>query len=445
MANLRTAPYDTDATPPGLPYIIVNEAAERFSFVGMRTILVVFMTEYMVSQAGLPAPLSQDEAKAWFHAFAAGVYFFPLFGSVLADAFLGKYRTIYWLSIVYCLGHLALALDGTSRGLAIGLTLIAVGSGGIKPCVSAHLGDQFGARNAHRIERMFTWFYFAINIGSVLSTLATPWLLRRFGPHVAFGVPGALMLIATIVFRSGRNVFVHRPPGGVDFLRQTFSRAGLSSVGKLFLLYAFVSVFWALYTQSGSAWVLQAKQMDRVLFGIELLPAQVQAVDPLFTLALIPLSTYVLYPVMARAFEPTPNRRIGLGMGVMVLVFGLLAWIEHRISAGAAPTIAWHLLGFLLQSLAEVLVAVTCIEISYKRAPVHMKSLVMAVFALSVSLGNIFTSAVNFLIVGKDGTKLLQGSSYYLFFAGVMALGVLLYAFCARWLDSAPASEAIRQ
>jgi POT family proton-dependent oligopeptide transporter len=445
MANIKTTPYDTDAVPPGLPYIIVNEAAERFSFIGMKTILIVFMTEHMVDGAGLSATLSKDEAKAWYHAFAAAVYFFPLFGSVLADAFLGKYRTIYWLSIVYCLGHLALAIDGTSRGLTIGLALIAVGSGGIKPCVSAHLGDQFGAQNAHRLERMFTWFYFAINIGSVLSILLTPWLLGRFGPHVAFGVPGALMLTATIVFRSGRNVFVHLPPGGVDFLRQTFSRAGLASVGKLFVLYAFVSVFFALYAQSGSAWVLQAKQMDRVLFGIEVLPAQVQAVEPLFTLALIPLSTYVLYPALARAFEPTPHRRIGLGMGVMVLVFGLLAWIEHRISAGAAPTIGWHLLGFLLLSLAEILVAVTCIEISYKRAPLHMKSLVMAVFAFSVSLGNIFTSAVNFLIVGKDGTKLLQGSSYYLFFAGVMALGVLLYAFCARWLDRAPSNEPVRQ
>jgi len=433
MPRQRTEPYATEGTPPGLPYIIVNEAAERFSFAGMKTILVVFMTQHMLDQSGSLATMSEGEAKGWYHAFGSAVYFFPLLGSVLADAFLGKYRTIFWLSIVYCLGHLALALNGTSVGLVIGLSLIAVGSGGIKPCVSAHLGDQFGARNAHRLERMFTWFYFAINVGTVLSMLATPWLLQHHGPHVAFGVPGLLMLLATLVFRGGRAVFVHVPPGGLAFLRQTFSRAGLASISTLLLLYAFVSVFWALFAQTGSAWVLQAKQMDRVIFGVELLPAQVQALEPLFMLGLLPLSTYLLYPALARVFEPTPERRIGLGMGLMAVVFVLLAWIESQIGAGATPSIGWHILGYFMITLAEILVAVTCIELSYKRAPTHMKSLVMAVFAFSVSLGNIFTSAVNFFIVGNDGKSLLQGPAYFLFFAGVMALAVLLYVPFARW------------
>ncbi|MCA9681193.1 MAG: POT family MFS transporter [Myxococcales bacterium] len=433
MPSLRTTPYETEGTPPGLPYIIANEAAERFSYAGMKTILIVFMTKYMVDEFGASAVMSEADAKGWYHAFAAAAYFFPLFGSLLADVWLGKYRTIYWLSIVYCLGHLALAVDGTIVGVTIGLTLIAIGSGGIKPCVSAHLGDQFGERNGHRLERMFTWFYFAINIGSLLSMVATPWLLEVYGPHLAFGVPGLLMLVATGLFRGGRDVFVHVPPGGREFLGQIFSRTGFAGVGKLVVLYAFVSMFWALYAQTGSAWVLQAQHMDRQIFGLELLPAQVQAFHPIFTLALLPLSTYLLYPALSRLFVPTPERRIGMGMALMVGVFVLSAWIEARIAVGAAPGIEWQVLGHLLLTLAEILVAVTCIELSYTRAPKHMKSLVMAIFALSVSLGNLFTSAVNFVIAGDDGKSSLEGPAYYLFFACVMALTFLAYLPFARW------------
>ena len=93
-----------------------------------------------------------------------------------------------------------LSLDDTRFGLSIGLGLIAMGSGGIKPCVSAHVGDQFGKTNSHLLEKVFSWFYFSINFGAFFSTLATPLLLEKYGPNVAFGIPGVLMFIATFVF-----------------------------------------------------------------------------------------------------------------------------------------------------------------------------------------------------------------------------------------------------
>ena len=96
------------------------------------------------------------------------VYFLPIAGAILAEAFLGKYKTIFWLSIVYCAGHFMLALDDTRTGLMIGLGLIALGSGGIKPCVSAHVGDQFGKTNHHLLSKIYNWFYFSINFWFVL-------------------------------------------------------------------------------------------------------------------------------------------------------------------------------------------------------------------------------------------------------------------------------------
>ena len=232
-ASYRTAPDATSKMPGGIPYIIGNEAAERFSYYGMRAILVVYMTQYLRGANGELELLSETDATTYYHLFTAAVYFTPLAGALLADVFLGKYRTIVTLSIVYCLGHVALAMDDTFYGLALGLGLISVGSGGIKPCVSAHVGDQFGDENSNLLSRVYSYFYFSINLGAFISTLATPLLLEHYGPHFAFGLPGALMIIATWVFWLGRQRFIHIPPGGKAFLKELFSAEAVSALLRL--------------------------------------------------------------------------------------------------------------------------------------------------------------------------------------------------------------------
>jgi dipeptide/tripeptide permease len=214
--------------PPGIPYIVGNEGAERFSYYGMRAILKVYMIALFVrfvDEAAVPAEfMAEARARSTeiVHLFFAGVYAFPLLGAIIADRLLGKYRTILWVSLIYCAGHAVLALagrfgamsnfDAAEMSMYLGLGLIAVGSGGIKPCVSANVGDQFTAANAHLVTKVFQIFYFIINYGSFFSTLLTPLLLRYCGPEVAFGVPGVLMAIATIIFWFGRDKFVHVPP-----------------------------------------------------------------------------------------------------------------------------------------------------------------------------------------------------------------------------------------
>ena len=172
----------------------------------MKAILAVFMTKYLCDQSGNPDYLSEGQATVWVHFFNTAVYFTPLLGSIIADIFWGKYRTIISLSLVYCLGHLALALDETRIGLTIGLTLIAIGAGGIKGCVSAHVGDQFCRSNLSMLEKVYGWFYLSINLGAFASTLLTPFLLDEFGPSIAFGVPGFLMLVATFAFGQGEMI-----------------------------------------------------------------------------------------------------------------------------------------------------------------------------------------------------------------------------------------------
>ena len=166
MTNYLSAPVTRSDMPGGIPYIVGNEAAERFSFYGMRAILVVFMTQYLVDSSGALDAISETEAKGWYHLFVSAVYLTPLLGALLSDGLLGKYRTIILLSLLYCAGHAALALDDTRWGLVAGLSMIALGAGGIKPCVSSHLGDQFGQSNQGLLSRAFAWFYFSINLGA---------------------------------------------------------------------------------------------------------------------------------------------------------------------------------------------------------------------------------------------------------------------------------------
>jgi len=433
MSQHITSPRASKNMPKGIPYIIGNEMAERFSFYGMKCILMIFMTKYLMDSSGAHAPMNANDATYWYHMFTFAVYFTPLLGAIIADAFFGKYKTILALSIVYCLGHLCLALDETRLGLTLGLALISIGAGGIKPCVSAHVGDQFGKSNANLLEKVFSWFYLSINLGAFVSTMLTPILLDRFGPSVAFGLPGGLMLIATWVFWLGRNVFIHIPPGGMNFVKETLSGDGLKVVAKLSIIYMFVAIFWALFDQTGSTWVIQAEQLNRHWLGVEWLPSQIQSLNPIMILILVPTFSYIIYPFMGRFFEVTPLRKISMGLFLAVPSFVLVGLVQSWLDAGQMPNISWQLIAYAILTTSEVLVSITCLEFSYTQAPNAMKSLIMGFFMLSVSLGNIFTAAVNAFIQNPDGSSKLAGASYFYFFAGLMVVTAFLFLLVLKY------------
>ena len=397
MSKYRTSPLPTNKYPPGIPYIIANEAAERFSFYGMKAALAIFLANYL----GILGGDNYSETKAtvvvsWFN---TAVYLTPLLGALIADTFFGKYRTIMTLSIVYCLGHLCLALMGiggfVQLWLLSGLGLISLGAGGIKPCVSAHVGDQFGTGNQHLITKIFNIFYFSINFGAVISNLLIPWVLKWYGPHLAFGIPGILMALATIFFWMGRTKFAHIPAKGAPFLSELFSKEGLSVIGKLIPLVIFVGVFWSLFDQTASRLVFQAERMDREIFGLEILPSQIQAANPFLILVLIPLFTFVLYPLVGKIVNLTPLKKIGSGLALMALAFAVVSLAQEAIDKGETPHVGWQLLAYLILTSAEVMVSIVALEFFYTQAPKKMKSLMMAIFLSSVSIGNFFTAFVN--------------------------------------------------
>lgn len=399
----RAQPLETEGMPPGIPHIIGNEAAERFSFYGMKAILAVFLTQYLFLMDGTGGkPMDETRSTELVHLFNGAFYLTPFIGAILADVFFGKYKVIMFLSIVYCLGHFALALMGqfgnSEWWMMSGLVLIALGAGGIKPCVSAHVGDQFGSKNARFLSRIFNWFYFSINLGAFLSMLLTPWLLEWYGPHWAFGVPGILMAIATLIFWLGRHRFTHVPAGGLGFLKEAFGRDGLFAILKLAPVYLFVAVFWALFDQTSSTWIFQAGNMDRNFLGYNWLPSQIQSLNSVFVLSFIPIFSYFIYPTFEKFWPLSSLRKMGIGFLLMTAAFVLVSLIQVAIDGGERPNIVWQIAAFALLTASEIMISIVALEFAYTQAPRKMKSFIMCFYLAAVAIGNFLVAGVNHYI-----------------------------------------------
>jgi POT family proton-dependent oligopeptide transporter len=212
-------------------------------------------------------------------------------------------------------------------------------------------------------------------------------------------------------------------------------REGARTLGKLCIIFLFVSMFFALFYQSESAWVLQAGKMNLKWLGINWLPAQMQFANPFLIMVLIPLFSYVIYPSLNRVWAMTPLRRIGIGMFLTAASFLVPVWIETQIERGGQPCIGWQFVAYIFLTGAEVMVSITALEFAYTQAPRKMKSLIQSVNLLSISLGNVFAAVVNDVIKNEDGTSKLPGASYYWFFVIAMLVDSSCFYFCRKALS----------
>ena len=453
--------------PKAVPYIIGNEAAERFSFYGIRSIMSTFLVAQFFNPSMNPALQSVAEAKSneMVHLFVTLAYFMPLVGGILADWFFGKFKVILYVSIIYATGNLILALSTHNLTVfTIGLVVIAAAAGGIKSCVSANVGDQFDKTNEHLLSKMYGWFYFTINTGSILSTLAIPIVYNKYGAELAFGIPGILMCIATIIFWSGRKKYVRVKPTGIkkenfmsiswyaikksfsnrngqtvwEVVGQKFSAEsidGIQAVYRILMIFAFTPIFWAMWDQNLSEWVLQATKLDRHLFGYELLPEQIQTFNPIFLVSMIPVMTYVVFPLFEKmGMKPTPLKKIGAGLLLTGITFVIIALIQESIDKGGHPSVWFQILAYLILAVAEILVSMTCLEYAYTHSPKSMKSTMSALYLLGISLGNYFDSLVNKSIANNGFFAQYTGAKYYWLFIGIITVFFVIYLFVAKRL-----------
>uniref|UniRef100_A0A8C3A055 Solute carrier family 15 member 1 n=1 Tax=Cyclopterus lumpus TaxID=8103 RepID=A0A8C3A055_CYCLU len=377
-------PFTFCGFPISIFFIVVNEFCERFSYYGMRAVLVLYFKYFL--------QWDDDLSTTIYHTFVALCYLTPILGAIVADSWLGKFKTIVYLSIVYTLGQVVLAVsaihdisdanrDGTPDNMTLhvalsmlGLLLIALGTGGIKPCVAAFGGDQFQDHQEKQRSTFFSIFYLSINAGSLLSTVITPILrAQECGIYtqqqcysLAFGVPAALMVVSLIVFIIGSGMYIKTPPQGnimvkvfrciafaiknrfrhrasefpkrthwMDWSEEKYDKlliAQVKMVLRVLFLYIPLPMFWALFDQQGSRWTLQATIMNGDFGILKIQPDQMQTVNPILILALVPIMDSLLYPLIAKCkINFTPLKRMTVGMLFAALAFIAAALVQIQI------------------------------------------------------------------------------------------------------------------
>ncbi len=423
--------------PAQVRYIVGNEACERFSYYGMRSILAGYITGAVV-QGGLGQ--TADRSTEIIHTFVSANYFMPLFGAWLSDKLIGRYHTILWVSLFYCAGHGVLAcsdfasgVDGKLWCLFLGLGLIAFGSGGIKPCVSAFMGDQFKPEQSHLLQKAYGAFYWSINLGSFFSFLVVPWVKNHHGYSWAFGVPGILMAIATVIFWAGTKHYVRVPPSretkSAGFFKVFWHALKAPKAGKSFWdaarnrftdrevdaarsvlpilgVFLLVPPFWSLFDQTNSTWVLQGGQMIPFILGGKVLLAATTAL--LLSLAILAIRGR---EIIARWFF------IGLN-GVAVLITALALTVANRQELTITVV--------CLASAAALLIAGI-------RAPAAIVRILFAAETLFFVIVSVISRERLLGVKFKIGAEEMQSANPALVMILVPLLTLLIYPRLRQW------------
>uniref|UniRef100_A0A8C2UD45 Solute carrier family 15 member 1 n=1 Tax=Coturnix japonica TaxID=93934 RepID=A0A8C2UD45_COTJA len=534
--------------PLSIAFIVVNEFCERFSYYGMRAVLVLYFKYFL--------RWDDNFSTAIYHTFVALCYLTPILGALIADSWLGKFKTIVSLSIVYTIGQAVMAVssindmtdhnrDGNPDNIAVhialsmtGLILIALGTGGIKPCISAFGGDQFEDHQEKQRSRFFSIFYLSINAGSLISTVITPILrAQECGIHskqqcypLAFGVPAALMAVSLVVFIAGSGMYKKVQPQGnimvrvfkcigfaiknrfrhrskeypkrehwLDWASEKYDKrliAQTKMVLKVLFLYIPLPMFWALFDQQGSRWTLQATTMDGDFGAIQIQPDQMQTVNPILIIIMVPVVDAVIYPLIQKCkINFTPLRKITVGMFLAGLAFVAAALLQVQIdktlpvfpasgqaqvkiinlgSSNAEVTflpdlqnvtvlpmescsqdvtqlryiediqpntvhMAWQIPQYFILTCAEVVFSVTGLEFSYSQAPSNMKSVLQAGWLLTVAVGNII------VLIVAGASKLSEQWAEYVLFAALLFAVCIIFAVMAYFYTYTDPNEVEAQ
>eukprot|EP00794_Sanderia_malayensis_P017454 gene17454-19200_t len=418
-------------------FILGNEFCERFSYYGMRAVLVIYLTTMLKMQ--------NDTATEIYHAFNMLCYFSPIIGAIIADSFWGKYKTILYISLVYALGNITVAVTSIPKvlfavqmaGPAVGLLLIAIGTGGIKPCVSAFGGDQFEQGQEEKLKTFFSIFYFAINFGSLLSTLLTPIFrsdVQCFGYGcypLAFGIPAVLMIVSIFIFVMGTPLYKRNPPEGnvvvkvtqavghalkrkikncgrgekkshwMDWADDHYDRTLISDIKALFkVLFMFLPLpaFWTLFDQQGSRWTLQAMEMNGDIGALGTLkPDQLQALNPVFVMILIPFFETIVYPLADKCkLLRKPLQRMSVGMFLTALSF-VIAGILQTTMEKSSSVAQMPATGFAnLRVINAIPCSISVSSAKLKQKEINLKSKMgTEYFAVPTKLSSLDIKTVN--------------------------------------------------
>lgn len=436
--------------PIGFWFFFWGELAERCSYYGMNSILLLYMMESLGFKKG--------EASAWVNYFIAGTYLTPLLGGFVADRYLGKYRTIVMFSIPYILGNYLMFGFNTITALVGALIILALGSGVIKPNISTLMGmtyDQQRPGQDQLRSDAFSWFYFAINIGSVISQLFMPLLRDAYGPNNAFLLPTILMAVALLIFALGRPFYAVET---MERRRKTPAERSEQwrTVGRLMGVFILTTVFWSTFKHYNTVWVLFFGERIDTTISVPFKdgslqstwspypfrPDQFQFLNSFFILTLLPTSMLAYRWLEKRGVKLRPTDKMQLGF-VFVLLTPLLFVLCDLLAGGGKAHWGWIVVFFFVITVAEVLISPVGLELAFEAAPKSMKGFITACFLFTIFMGSMINAWVTPLYSKEsDGQRFCTPLAYFGVQAAVAAAAVVAFYFVAKPFNQKLAAQA---
>lgn len=440
--------------PRGLSTLFFTEMWERFSYYGIRPLLVLFMSAALLDGG---FGFSRSTASAIVGIYAASVYLASLPGGWIADRWLGLRRAIWYGGVLIAAGHLAIALSAifAQGAFFVGLILIVAGTGLLKPNISAIVGDLYPEGGARR-DAGFSIFYMGINIGAFAAPLITGYLGERVGWHWGFGAAGVGMVIGLITFRLRAGATLgaigREPTGNPDEQRRVktwtmaatavlaavvilamlgvftinaeavaarmrdvilamavlyfaylFFLAGLTTddkkrVAVILVLFVFSTIFWAAFEQAPTSLNLFAADFtNRMLFGWEVPVLWLQSVNSLFVILFAPVFAWVWISMGSRGQNPSSPAKFAFGLLFAGLGFLIMVWAANAVIAGgpgARVSMMWLSVSYLLQTFGELALSPVGLSSMTKLAPARFVGQMMGVWFMATALGNLIAGIV---------------------------------------------------
>src|SRR6266576_2975688 len=431
MTQPGTAQRDTTGWfrhPRGLSTLFFTEMWERFSFYGLKALLILFMTA-TVAQGGLG--FTDKRAGAIIGAYGFGVYALAIVGGWLADRVFGQYRGVLLGGIIIALGHFSMAVP-TVPTFYLGLCLIMIGTGLLKPNASTMVGALYDEDDARR-DAGFSIFYVGINVGAFAAPLIVGTLGQKVNWHVGFACAGVGMIIGLIQYVAGKPRLLpalerlgqterHAAPVTEPWWR--FTDAEWGRVAAIAVLFVFSSIFWGAFEQASSSLNLFADRLTQnTLFGFDFYSTWYQSLNSMFMIfGLAPLIGEIWVRMGAR--QPSSPVKFALGLFFVGLGFALIVPAARMTQQGVLVS-PWWLIGlYFLHTIGELCLSPVGLSIVTKLAPQRIVGAMMGVWFVSIAVGNMLAGMAGGLFETLPLPKLFGAVASVTFVAALVLLAI---------------------
>ncbi len=368
--------------PPGLYLLFFTEMWERFSYYGMRSLLVYYMIKHL--------QFTQERSSQIYGLYTGFVYFTPLFGGLLADRLLGQRRTVILGAVLMAIGHFLMAVESLFFPALIFLIL---GNGAFKPNISTQVGALY-APGDHRRDRAFSLFYMGINLGAFCSPLVCGTLGEKVGYHWGFAAAGVGMVIGLLVYLSGQrylapDLIMQKKKSRRKQPEEPMKHEDWLKIGAIFVMMAFSIVFWSVYEQQGNTMALWADaNTDRIIFGWEMPASWFQSFNPLMIFIFVPLLNMLWSWQDRRGKEPSSIAKMGIGCILLASAFLILIPPARELAVHPKAGLGWLVACTFVLTIGEIYLSPIGLSLVTKIAPARIVSMMMGVWFLSSFFGN---------------------------------------------------------